>query len=390
MSWKPWALVPALALAVLLAIGWNQRRQIAGPGAPEWLAVVVERGDVVRKVIASGTLNPVRSVQVGSQISGVILELPADFNHRVRQGDVVARLDPATFEANVRLAEAELASARAAAELARFKAERQRTLAGGALVSESDLIGAEVALRQAEATVRIREEHLERARLELARCTIVSPTDGIVISRNVDVGQTVAASLSAPVLFEIAEDLTRMTINARIPEAEIGRIAPGQEVEFRVDAFRHQRRHGRVIEVRRAPIMESNVVTYDTLIAVDNPDEALFPGMTAEVAIVIDARQDVLRVRNTALRTLLPEGWAVPGDDTPPPEGQRRIYRLRDPADPGSLAAGAIAIGLVDELYTEIVSGAAEGDRLVTGVAPQQRRTGSGRSSIFGSAPARY
>lgn len=379
-----------LAAVVVVAIGWNNRRQAAGSGAPEWLTVPVERGDVVRKVVASGTLNPVRSVQVGSQISGVIVELPVDFNHRVRRGDVVARIDTATFEANVRLAEAELASARAAADLARFNAERLRTLAGNALVSESDLVGADVALRQAEATVRIREELLERARLELARCTIVSPADGIVISRNVDVGQTVAASLSAPVLFEIAEDLTRMTINARIPEAEIGRIAPGQEVEFRVDAFREQLRRGRVIEIRKAPIVDSNVVTYDTLIAVDNPDESLFPGMTAEVGIVIAARHDVLRVRNTALRALLPEGWSAPGDDTPPPAGHRRVYRLLDPADPSRIAAGAVEPGLADELFTEILSGAVEGEWLVTGIAPRRTRAESGRSSIFGASPARF
>lgn len=380
-----------MVIVLGVAWGWRAWSRAASAAAADtaWLTATVERGDVRRTVVASGTLNPLRSVQVGSQISGVIVDLPADFNQVVRRGDVVARIDTATFEANVRLAEAELASAKAAEDLARFTAERQRSLSRNSLVSESDIVAAEVALRQAESTVRIREENLERARLELARCTIVSPTDGIVISRNVDVGQTVAASLSAPVLFEIAEDLSRMMINARISEAEIGRIQAGQAVEFRVDAYRDERRRGRVVEVRMAPIIDNNVVTYDTVIHVDNPDHRLYPGMTAEVAVVTDERRDVLRVRNLAWRALLPAGREPPPPDDLP-AGARVVYRLADPGNPASLVAVIARPGLADLVYTEVLDGLAAGDVLVTGVAPRRAGGEGERSSIFRGAQARY
>lgn len=381
----------ALGLLVVLFFGWRywSGGGSSSGGEPEWLTATVERGDVVRTVVASGTLNPLRSVQVGSQISGVIMALPADFNHVVKRGDVVALIDTASFEANVRLAEAELASARAANDLAQFTVERQRSLSRHALIAESEIVAAEVALRQAESAVRIREENLERARLELARCTIVSPTDGIVISRNVDLGQTVAASLSAPVLFEIAEDLSRMMINARISEAEIGRIAPGQKVEFRVDAYRDERRQGRVVEVRMAPIIDNNVVTYDTVIHVDNPDHRLYPGMTAEVAVVTDERRDVLRVRNLAWRALLPAS-AEPAPPAEVPEGTRVVYRLDDSAAPARLTAVVAKPGLADLVYTEVQEGLAEGDVLVTGIAPRRSRGGESGGSIFRGAQAQY
>lgn len=377
-----------LALAAAAWFGLVRPRHTASD-TPVFLTTEAESGDIVRRVIASGTLNPLRSIQVGSQISGVILDLPADFNTVVRRGDVVARIDTATFEAAVRLAEAELESALAAAEFQRIQAARVRDLAARDLVSPVERESVEVNLRQAEAAVRIREEHLERARLELARCTIVSPADGIVISRNVDVGQTVAASLSAPVLFEIAEDLSRMMINARIPEADIGSIAVGQSVEFRVDAYRDQLRRGSVVQVRKAPVIDNNVVTYDTIIHVDNPDLSLHPGMTAEVAVVTAERLGVTRVRNSALRALLPVNLRPAPPDAAPGEA-RLVYRLNDPANPASLVAVPVVLGLADLTHTEVISGLNPGEVLVTGLAPRRAADTSSGGSLLRGNQARY
>ncbi len=379
--------LPAALVVAGLVYTFNGR-QSSGRGIHELLTVTVEQGDVTRQVVASGTLNPLRSVEVGSQISGVVVELSADFNTKVRRGDVVARLDTLSYEANVRLATAELESARAAAELAKVNARRIRSLRDENLVSPSELEQAEVNLRQAQAAVRIRNEHLERARLELERCTIVSPTDGIVILRNVDVGQTVAASLSAPVLFEIAEDLTRMMINARISEADIGTIREGQRVEFKVDAYRDQTRIGEVVQIRKAPIIDNNVVTYDTVIHVDNSDLALNPGMTAEVAIITDERTGVLRVRNNALRALLPQGILPASPEAPP--GTRTVYRLNNPSDPSSLEAVSIRTGLADLVYTEIIEGLSTGDVLATGLAPRRADEADSKGGFFSGNQARF
>jgi HlyD family secretion protein len=237
--------------------------------------------------------------------------------------------------------------------------------------------------------VRIREEHVEQARLELERCTIISPTDGIVISRNVDVGQTVAASLSAPVLFEIAEDLTRMMINARVPEADIGTVREGQRVEFKVDAYRDQVRQGSVMQIRKAPIIVDNVVAYDTVIYVDNQDLTLNPGMTAEITIITDERTDVLRVRNLALRARLPD-WLAPPTPSDLPEGARIVYRLRDPNDPRSLEPVPVRTGLADLVYTEIHDGVSAGDTLVTGVAPRRQGGRERSTSVLTGSQAQF
>jgi len=378
-----------LALVAVAAAFWINNRYRTDRAAPNYLTVTVDEGDVVRRVVASGALNPLRSVQVGSQISGVIVELFADFNTLVKRGDIIARLDPATHEANVRLATAELESARAQADLAEMRAARIRSLQVEQLVPPAELEQVEVDLRQAQAAVRIRSEHLERARLELARCTIVSPTDGIVISRNVDVGQTVAASLSAPVLFEIAEDLTHMMINALIPEADIGVVREGQRVEFRVDAYREQTRMGKVVQIRKAPRVTNNVVMYDTVIHVSNDDLLLNPGMTAEVSIITAERPGVLRVRNNALRALLP-AELTPDAPTDLSQGARVVYRLVDPARPTVLDAVVIRAGLSDLVHTEILEGLAPGDVLVTGLAPRRSDEGGGGGGLFRGSQARF
>lgn len=316
---------------VAAAVGGTAGFLRTGGDARVPLATVsVDWGDIQQTVLATGQLNPLVDVEVGSQVSGIIDEIHVDFNSEVTEGQVLARLDTSTFEANAREAEGEVAAAEAALELARVETRRLERLRGRELVSAAELDVAVARLRQAEATLQIRRHSLERARSELARCTIYSPIDGIVISRNVDVGQTVAASMTAPVLFRIGNDLERMQINARVPEADIGGVRDGQRVEFTVDAYPDETFGGHVVQVRNAPIVDQNVVMYDTVIDVHNPERKLKPGMTATVSIVVDERAGVLRVRNGALRARLPERVQPPAPE-PAPEGPgtwRTVYRV--------------------------------------------------------------
>ncbi len=338
---------------------------------------------MVQSVLSTGELNPVRTVQVGSQISGNIKELLADFNSEVRQGDVVALLDPAIYQANVSLAEAEMERAEAAFQLSRVQFERIQTLHDRDIISDSERDEARARMQQAQASLRIARHQLEKAELELEHCTVRSPVNGIVISRNVDVGQTVAASLAAPVLFEIAEDLTQMEINTFVSEADIGRVREGQAVIFRVDAYRDSPFKGKVWQVRNAPMVIDNVVSYDAVVRVENPDLLLMPGMTAEVDFITAEREQVLRVRNTALRARLPD--AVRPSEPELPEGSdwRRVYRLRMG---GNVEAIPVRVGISDGMFTEIIEGLSEGDVLVSGMSLQRTQSNerSGPSLLQG------
>jgi len=278
--------------------------------APEFQTVKVGRGDLTQAVTATGQLAPVLNVQVGSQISGIIQKLNADFNTQVKAGQIVAQLDAASYQATVSSAEGDLANANAGLELAQINARRAAELIQDKLISQSEFDQATASLHQAEAQVKIRTAALERARVDFARCTIYSPVDGIVISRNVDVGQTVAASMSAPTLFVIANDLAKMQIDANVAEADVGGVEVGQDVEFTVDAFPYRTFHGKVIQVRNSPLTVQNVVTYDTVIEVANEDLKLKPGMTANVSIIVARRENVLKVSNGVLRFRPPEGVA--------------------------------------------------------------------------------
>ncbi|MEX1062695.1 MAG: efflux RND transporter periplasmic adaptor subunit [Balneolaceae bacterium] len=334
---------------------------------------------------AHGSIQPVEKVTVGSQVSGIVEKIYVDFNSPVERGQVIAQIDPSGFAADVSSAEAELESAEAGLELARHQWSRIRQLREQQFISPSEADEASANLRQAEAQVSVRQHALNRARLELNRSTIYSPTDGIVISRNVDVGQTVAASLSAPDLFEIATDLAQMHIYANVSEADIGQIAEDQQVLFQVDGYRDREFSGEVIQVRNAPIIEDNVVHYETIVAVDNSENLLKPGMTAEVAIITDERSDVLRLRNNALRARLPENIRPDGPPDPggEPDGQsgRRVYKVRN----GELVAIPVRTGLSDGVYTEITEGLEEGDTLVVGLSLSGQNENGSRSLIGGS-----
>jgi HlyD family secretion protein len=251
-------------------------------------------------------------------------------------------------------------------------------------VPPSEVDQARANLQQAEAQVNVRRHALERAQRELDYCTIRAPTDGIVISRDVDVGQTVAASLNAPQLFLIASDLGRMHIHAYVSEADIGTIREAQSVRFRVDAHRDREFEGEVVQVRNAPIDQDNVVHYETIIAVDNEERVLKPGMTAEVSIITAEVSDAIRVRNTALRARLPDGIQTVEPPTAE-DANGRVYALRN----GQLHATPVRAGLSDGVYTEIVSGIEVGDTLVVGLSLQETDNDRGRS-LFGGDQAQY
>ena len=299
-SWLKWLVI----LVVLAAIGAGAVWYFKARGTVEvtYQSAPITRGDITQAVSATGTLNPVVNVQVGSQVSGIILKLYADFNTVVKSNQVVAELDPATYQANVIQADGDLANAKANAELNVAEAKRAADLFTNSLISSSDYDTAIASLHQAQAQVKIKEAALTNANVNLSRCTIYAPVDGVVISRNVDVGQTVAASLSAPVLFQVANDLTKMQIDAAVSEAEIGGIEETQAVTFTVDAFPGRNFFGKVKQIRNSATTVQNVVTYDVVIEVKNPDLKLRPGMTATASIVTAQRNNALKVPNAALR----------------------------------------------------------------------------------------
>ena len=298
--WKKWLLALAVLAAAAVGAVWYGKEP--HEQVPEYVTTTVTKGDLTQAVTATGTLNPVLNVQVGSQISGIIQRLFADFNSLVKSNQIVAQLDPATYQANVAQAEGDLSNAKANLELARAQADRAKELFGSKLISASEHDITSATLHQSEAQVSIKEASLQRARVDLARCTIYAPVDGIVIDRKVDVGQTVAASMNAPVLFLIANDLTKMQIDANVSEADVGTVEESQAVTFAVDAFPDRTFNGKVVQIRNSPLTVQNVVTYDCVIEVANPDLKLKPGMTANVSIITAQRTNVLRVPNVALR----------------------------------------------------------------------------------------
>ncbi|HEX7880673.1 MAG TPA: efflux RND transporter periplasmic adaptor subunit, partial [Candidatus Eisenbacteria bacterium] len=288
-----------LVVALLAAGGWYATRPRTK--APEYRTAVVDRGTIAAQITATGTVKPVTMVQVGSQVSGTIQSLHADFNSTVRKGQVVAQLDPSLFRTQLAQNEANLDRARVNVKDAERTFARSKELLARNLIPQAEVDAAEAAVDRFKAEVSQARATVEQSRVNLEHTTIQSPIDGVVVSRSVDVGQTVAASLSAPVLFEIANDLSAMQVEASIDEADIGQIKAGQPATFTVDAFPDEKFTGVVSQTRLQPITVQNVVTYTTVIAVGNPDLKLRPGMTANVSVETDRREDVLRVPAGAL-----------------------------------------------------------------------------------------
>ncbi|HVW24494.1 MAG TPA: efflux RND transporter periplasmic adaptor subunit [Polyangiaceae bacterium] len=361
-----------VVLALLIAVGVATRGALKRRATPiHFQTAPIDRGDIFARVSASGVVSALVTVSVGSQVSGRIESLYADFGSQVRKDQIVARIEPSLFKAAVAQARANRVAASAALSKAYAQvvnADRQYVRAK-ALVSEGLATSADLDTREADlgvaradvdsaqAAVLQAKAAVEQAELNLRYTTIVSPIDGIVISRNVDVGQTVAATLQAPTLFTIAQDLTRMQVDTNVAEADVGRVQPGMNVSFRVDAYPNRVFEGTVRQVRDDAQTIQNVVTYDAVIDVDNSGRLLKPGMTANVTIVYSHRQNVLRMPNVALRFRPDHGVlsAMQGATARAPQNtdERLVWILRD----GQAVPLVVRIGVSDGDYTEIVEG---------------------------------
>jgi HlyD family secretion protein len=396
-----------------------------GAPGPRYETAVVDRGPVVARVTASGTVSARRTVEVSSQVSGRVKEIAVDFNSPVKRGQLLARIDPQPFEAKTAQAGATAAAARANLEKARAelanlerRAARQQVLAERKLIAaeewesaQSEVQVAQAAVAAAAATLAQAKAALDEARFNLTQTAIRTPIDGIVVSRNVDEGQTVAASLQAPTLFTIAEDLKLIQVEAHVSEADVGRLAEGMPATFTVDAFPRERMGGTLRQVRNAAETVSNVVTYDVVLDADNPELRLKPGMTAKVTFTVAERQDALRIPNAALRfrpPTDPEVGPAPRDAASPPAGAAtervaptssgaamRAAAESDPADRrilyvvegGLLRPVPVRVGVTDGTNTEITSGEVEAGAAVavrsvgggaTGSASQARGSSAG------------
>ena len=344
--------------------------------AAQYKTAKIGKGEITAAVSATGKVNAVVTVQVGSQVSGTIQQLFADFNSRVKKNQIVAQIDPSLLQAQLEQARAKLANEEANAEKARVVASdakrnlgRMEELLSKNLVSQSDKDAAQTAydfavagLKAAEAQVMQDQASLRLAETNLRYTTIRSPVDGIVISRNVDVGQTVAASLQAPTLFTIAQDLTEMQIDTSVDEADIGKVRVGQEAEFTVDAYPESPFHGKVHDIYNQPLIVQNVVTYDAIIRVRNPDLKLKPGMTANVTIKVGHKNDAVKIPNAALR-YSPE--KASGQEALPRTGKgnaTRVWILKS----GKPVPVNVTLGLSDGVFTEVIAGdLSPGDEVV-------------------------
>jgi len=323
----------------------------------------VTLGDVQQTVTATGTVNPVSTVLVGTQVSGTLKSLFADFNSRVKKGQIIAQIDPAFFETQLAQAQANTDRAQAGLRDAERLMNQNKTLFARNLVAKNDYDAAETNYDSAKAQLAQAKAALQAAETNLSYTKIYSPVDGIIISRNVDVGQTVAASFQTPTLFTIAQDLTKMQIDTNVAESDIGAVKVGQDVEFTVDAYPDTTFKGKAWQKRQAPITVQNVVTYDVVIQVDNSDFRLMPGMTANVSIIITTRHDVLRITNAALRfrmTDRPAGGAASGSGTTAKAGGGSGEK-KGPSiwvlEQGKPKRVSITPGISDGTFTEILSG---------------------------------
>lgn len=367
LSW----FISILTLLAIVGIGawywWT-----AGAPPVQYKTALVDRGPITSIVTATGTVNPVVSVQVGSQVSGKITQLMADFNSVVTKGHVLATIDPQPFQARVSQARASLKSGRGNLAKAKnmvnqrkLELDRMTTLLRQQFVSQADLDLAATNFRDAKAQVEVAQAQVDQAvatlasaELDLGYTMIYSPVNGIVVSRNVDVGQTVAASFQTPTLFVIAQNLTQMQVDTNVSESDIGGVAEGKPANFRVDAYPKQFFEGAVTQVRNAPISIQNVVTYDVVITVDNRELKLKPGMTANVTIVTDKKDNPLRVPNGALRFRMP---AVTVD--------RKVTQVWVMDQGKQVRQMAVTTGIADSLFTEVTEGTLkEGDTVILGI----------------------
>jgi HlyD family secretion protein len=389
-----------IIIVVVVVIGggiWFFRRN--HDDKPQYQTAAVERGSITNVVTATGTLNPVVNVTVGSQVSGIITKLNVDYNSIVKSNEVIAEIDPSTYEAQLDQAKANLANAKANLELQQANLQRAEKLYTNNLIAGSDYDTAVATRDEAAAQVQIQEASVTNAFANLGYCKIRSPVDGVVISRAVDLGQTVASSFTTPTLFQIANDLTKMQIDTAVDEADIGGVKEGQAVDFTVDAYPNRAFQGIVTQVRNAPSTVNNVVTYDAVIGVTNADYSLKPGMTANVSIIVAQHTNVVEIPNAALRfqpvdmdEVETNALSTTGvQNTNGNHGERAghhwgrredahgsvkrstihtVYVLANDSTNKNprLKAVEVKTGITDNINTEVLWGLKEGDRVVTGL----------------------
>jgi HlyD family secretion protein len=402
-GWWKWLLA-----AVILAAAGGYFYFRHGKAEPlSFNTATVTHGELTATVTATGILNPVVNVTVGSQVSGRINKLYVDYNSPVTNGQLLAEIDPSTYQATLAQVSADLANARANLELQQAQFERSAELFTNKLISGSDYDTALATLHEAEAMLKIKEASLNNAQVNLNYCKIISPVDGVVISRAVELGQTVASSFNTPTIFQIANDLTKMQIDAAVAEADIGGVIEGQSVDFTVDAYPNRTFHGEVRQVRNSPTTVNNVVTYDVVVAVTNADYKLKPGMTANVSVITAQRADAVKIPNLALRFRPPDNAVVLTNELtgqPQPAGAtggglrpknkgnrgvRTVYFVAGDEHAPVLKPVQIKTGITDGIFTEVTDGLKDGDKVVSGVVNNDSQT-AGSSNPFGGGFPRH
>jgi HlyD family secretion protein len=385
-----------LALAVILVLGMSAAVLLLPVGhssaqsSVNYTVAQVTRGNIVRSISAAGQLLPLASVEVSSQISGLVTEVHVDFNSPVRKGQLLARIDPSTFEQTFRQRRADLEAARASHKLAELNTQRLEGLIADGIATQQEFDQSRAQLQQAKSGLLASEAALENARVDLQRCSITSPIDGTVIFKQIDVGTTVISSLNAPTLLTISPDLTRMKIIARISEVDIAEVRVGQDVTFTVDSIPDRTFPGKIVQIRnpytpssqkQQSTTESPVAGFDASIELDNHDLLLRPGLSANISVVIEQKVAVLQVPNAALRFNPGNAGSVsalvePESDTATiyrmPNGDRNAQPVRVP----------VRLGTTGSFVTEVIDGLKEGDVIVTGIAPEPYQ--EPRRSLFG------
>lgn len=410
-KWVWIAVVIAVAAGLFLLLGGRKKSE------PKYRTARVDRGDVTQTVTATGTVSAVTTVAVGSQVSGIIAKLHADFNSQVKKGDLLAELDPTPFQEKVNAAQAGLEKAQVEMRNTRIALERQKALKKEGLAPQADFDAAQANYDSARASVQQATAALKQAETDLRYTKILAPIDGVVVARQYDVGQTVAASFQAPTLFTLAQDLTKMQVAADVSESDIGTVKVGQPVRFNVDAYPDRDFRGRVSQIRLNATVNQNVVTYPVVVEVGNPDLTLRPSMTANVSIEVARARDVLRIPNAALRwkpeakseasteqaaARLGQGGGTAamarqvgqsagsrsGNDTGrrtrgARAQQQTVYKL--PPGKEEPAPVEVRTGISDGRFTQVVEGQlAAGDTVVTGAATLKADTQSG--AVVGGA----
>ena len=388
--------IPCLIAIIVISIYF-----LSGKEAVHYKAEKIDRGNINKYVTATGTVNPVRTVIIGSQVTGLISKLCADFNSEVKAEQTVAQIDPVPYEHRVKMAEAALAVATATLEKAKVNSKnslrnylRSKNLFAKKIISITDFDAARTTYKASRAEEKLAEAQVLQAKAslgiaktDLEHTIIVSPLNGIVISRNVDVGQTVVSSFQTPTLFNIAEDLVHMQVNTKVDEADIGMVKVGQDAKFTVDAFPDDVFEGKVVEIRLAPIIFQNVVTYDTIINVDNSSLKLRPGMTASASILVAGVENVLKVSNAALRYTPSEVLKSEADKKALID---RKYSKKTTShiwvlDHGKTRQVAVKLGIGDDNFTEIREGAVkEGEEIVVAEIASKSAKKGGQSVPWG------